>query len=798
MISNIKQEKIRICKDFDQALDQCIMPLYLQQMKKEMLDTPRFLSIEQAKIVTGTYQKHENEPRILQRAHALKQTMLQIAIQIDPKERIVGNRTCEARAGIVSPEAAVSWIERELDTLPARAQDKFNVKEEDKQIFRDIIAPYWRGKILEDRVGEAIGEQEELIKWVVKINQKDHSQGHIVPNSAAWLTYGPRGLLNKAIEKRRQCLETQRDFYDAMILVYDGAISFIERYRDLAREMSMHGSQYTENLKQIANNCDTIASGTVRTFWEAIQSLWFLLTILHMESNATGFSPGRFDQYLYPYYRTSAHDGMPVQEAAELISGFWLKCNQLVYMRNKESANYYAGFPTGFNLALSGKDIGGNDTTNELSYLCLKAQEWMGTPQPNLSVRLHENTPQAFLEEAAKVVGKGSGMPQFFNDESIIPALYNKGAELPDAYDYSIIGCVELTTGGNSLGWANAAMFNMMKVLELVLNNGICLITHKKMGLSLGSLKTYKTFEDLENAFARQMQYFIDRMIECCEVTDRLHGENLPCPFLSGVISGCVEQGLDVASGGAKYNLSGIQAIQVANIADSLAALKLLVFDEQRISPQTLLSQLQQNYPNEAIRQTMLNKAPKYGNDVEWVDLLGAKWVKFFADTLAKYKNIRGGIYHAGLYTVSGHVPMGHNVGASADGRRAKEPLADGGLSAVYGRDINGPTALLKSVSRIDGSWGTNGTLLNMKFLPAIFQKREDLLKFVSLLRAAVRLKINHVQFNVVNKEELLRAKEHPELYKSLPIRVAGYTAYFVELSPDLQDEIIARTEYAI
>lgn len=787
----------RINRNFDQALDQCVLPSYLQKMKEEMLGAPRFLSIEQAKIVTETYQKHENKPRILQRAHALKQTMLQISIQIDPKERIVGNRTSEVRAGIVSPEAAIGWIEQELDTLPTRVQDPFHVREEDKQVFRDVIVPYWRGKTLEERAGEALSEKEGCIRRVVKINQKDHSQGHIVPNCAEWLRHGPRGIINNVKWKRKQCPE-KRDFYDSVILVYEAAIVLIERYRDLAREMAGCYPQDEKNLHQIANHCDVIANGTVHTFPEAVQSLWFLFTLLYMESNATGFSPGRFDQYLYPYYQTSMQEGMSVQETAEVISGFWLKCNQMVYMRNKESANYYAGFPTGFNIALSGKDRDGSDTTNELSYLCLKAQEWMGLPQPNLSIRLHEQTPQAFLEEAAKVVGKGSGMPQFFNDESIIPGLIAKGIEEADAYHYSIIGCVELTPSGNNLGWANAAMFNMMKVLELTLNHGECLITHKKMGLDLGDLTTYQTFEDLEDAYAKQMQYFIDRMIECCEVTDRLHGEYLPCPFLSGVVSGCMEQGLDVASGGANYNLTGIQAVQVANIADSFAALKQLVFDEQKVSPRSLLSQLQQNYPDETLRLTMLNKAPKYGNDVEWVDLLGAKWVKFFADALAQYKNIRGGIYHAGLYTVSSHVPMGHNVGASADGRRAKQPLADGGMSAVYGRDINGPTALLKSVSRIDGSWGTNGTLLNMKFLPAVFRKQDTLLKFVSLLRAVVRLKINHVQFNVVDKEALLRAKQNPELYRSLPIRVAGYTAYFVELAPDLQDEIIARTEYVI
>ncbi|MDD6467163.1 MAG: formate C-acetyltransferase/glycerol dehydratase family glycyl radical enzyme [Erysipelotrichaceae bacterium] len=770
----------------------------MKELKREMLEEPRYASIEQALIITKAYQAHEGESKILKRAYALYDSLTQIKIRIEPTEKIVGNRTSGVRAGVVFPESGISWVEREIETLPTRVQDRFEVRAEDIETFRSVIVPYWKGHTLEDQVYDAIGAIETPIKKVVKINQKDHAQGHINPNCELWLSKGPKGILEDAKQHLLTCTEEQRDYYQATEIVYEGVLRFIERYRDLALEMAQTDVENHDNLQTIAKNCDAILCQDALNFHQAVQSLWFLFVILHMESNASSFSPGRMDQYLYPFYQQAIQDGVSNQEIIEILCGFWLKCNQIVYMRNKEGAKYFAGFPIGFNIALSGKDIHDQDMTNELSYLCLKVQEWVGLPQPNLSVRLHANTPVAFLKETAKVIGKGSGMPQVFNDESIIPAMMKKGISKEDAYNYCIVGCVELTTSGNNLGWSDAAMFNLVKVLELTLNHGKCLLTNEQIGLDLGDLTTYETYEQLEDAFAEQMQYFVSKMIDCCAIVDRLHGEIVPSVFLSGVIDSCMEKGLDVTQGGAHYNLSGIQAIQVANIADCFAVLKQMVFEQQKISKQEMLDALHNNFEDEVLRQTVLNKVPKYGNDVEWVDAIGQKWVKFFADELSKYTNVRGGIYHAGLYTVSAHVPMGHNLGASCDGRHALDPLADGGMSAVYGRDVNGPTALLRSVSRIDGALGTNGTLLNMKFLPSVFQEEETLMKFVGILRAIVKLGINHSQFNVVNREDLLAAKAHPDQYKSLTIRVAGYTAYFVELAPDLQDEIIARTEYQV
>jgi pyruvate formate-lyase/glycerol dehydratase family glycyl radical enzyme len=517
-----------------------------------------------------------------------------------------------------------------------------------------------------------------------------------------------------------------------------------------------------------------------------------------MESNASSFSPGRMDQFLYPFFERDLHSGrLSFETAIELVEMLWLKFNQIVYLRNSHSARYFAGFPVGINVALGGKNLDGSDAANALSFLFLKAQAHIGLSQPNLSARLHEGSPDELVDECSRVIGLGSGMPQIFNDESIIPALENQGIGREDASNYAVVGCVELTTHGNSLGWSDAAMFNMVKCLELALNDGECMLTGEQLGPRTGTLADFRSFEELETAFGAQLDHFIERMIKVTRKVDRIHARVLPSPFLSSVIEDCIDKGIDVTAGGAHYNLSGIQAIQVANIADSLAALKAFVFDGKAVQAETLLQALRADFEgSELLRQRLLNKAPKYGNDVEWVDDLGRKWIEHFARRIKQYTNVRGGPYHTGLYTVSAHVPMGKNVGATPDGRKAGEPLADGGMSAVYGRDQSGPTALLRSVSRIDSMLGSNGTLLNMKFLPDFFKTGEDIRKFSSFLRTFVKLRINHVQFNVISREDLVAAKEKPEAYRGLTVRVAGYTAYFTELAGDLQDEIIARTSY--
>ncbi|AEC01347.1 glycyl radical protein [Parasphaerochaeta coccoides] len=775
---------------------QAILPLERSRLLKNlMLAEPRYVSIEQARIITKAYQDNEGTSRCIQRALSLKAALTEISIRILPDELIVGNRTAGVRGGVVFPETGASWVDREFETLPTRPQDMFNVHPEDIQEFRNDILPYWKGRSLEDHVRAAIGEQVDAIAKVVKINQKDHSQGHICPNTKKWLALGPAGILAQAQEHIREASGKSRDFYESIVISMQGACIFMERYAALAAEMSQ--TTGNESLMEVSRICHKLACEPARTFHEAMQSVWFLYVILQMEGNASSFSPGRMDQYVYPYYLNSRKAGMSLEQALEITECLWLKFNQLVYLRNSNSAKYFAGFPIGFNVAIGGQYGDGSDAVNDLSYLFLMAQEHLLLPQPNLSCRIHKNSPQEFLDTASRVIGLGSGMPQVFNDEAVIPALESHGVSHEDAMNYAIVGCVELTTHGNALGWSDAAMFNLVKALELTLNHGTDMLTGQKTGLDLGDLTTYESFEELEEAFARQIDYFSDYMVDCVSTVEKMHEQLLPTPFLSAVIDDCMTNGRDVTQGGAHYNFAGVQAIQVANIADSLAAIKDLVFGRKMLTAERLLQALRNDFKgDEVVRTMLLNKAPKYGNDIAWVDALGAKWSNYFSDGLEKYRNNRGGIYQMGLYTVSAHVPMGQNVGASADGRHARDPLADGGVSAMYGRDTHGPTALLHSVSTLPFRKASNGTLLNMKFLPEFFRTSTGIKKFSNLLRAFVDLGISHVQFNVVNETDLKAAQKEPEKYRGLTIRVAGYTAYFTELARDLQDEIIARTVY--
>lgn len=771
----------------------------IQILKDKMLSAPRYASIEQARIITRVYQENEHLSIPKKRALSLKAAMEELEIGFEKEELIVGNRTKGVRYGVVFPESGCSWVNNEFETLPTRPQDQFHVKEEDIQEFREKIYPYWKGKSMEDVIKHHGGQEIQSIAKVVKINQKDHAQGHICPDSALWLKMGPLGIMNQAQEKLKTCEESQKEFYECVVLVMQGACTFMKRYHDMIMEnIDEVEEPYQQSLRTVANNCLNLTKRPPETFHEAVQSLWFLFVLLHMESNASSFSPGRMDQYLYPYYQKDIESGkISMEDVLDILECLWLKFNQIVYLRNQNSAKYFAGFPIGFNIAIGGEDENGNDTYNELSLLCLQCQYDLGLPQPNLSVRLNRNSSHELMQKAIEVVSKGSGMPQFFNDEAIVHALMELGIEKKDALNYAIVGCVELTTHGNNLGWSDAAMFNLNKALELTLNHGKCLLTHEQIGLDLGGLDTYQTFEDLEKAFQQQIDYFIDKMMQCEVIVEKAHQDCLPTAFLSSVIDDCLENGLDVTKGGAKYNLSGIQMIQIANLADSLAAMKQLVYDDQVIDAKELLAALQSDFKGYEIIQTMLlNKVPKYGNDVEWVDRLGAKWAEYFRSRMKDYTNYRGGPYHTGMYTVSAHVPMGENVGASPDGRNALTPLADGGMSPVYGRDLKGPTAVLKSVSRLNNTLTTNGGLLNMKFLPEFFETKNGMNKFENFLRAFVDLKVPHIQFNVVRREDLEDAQIRPQLHKSLTIRVAGYTAYFVELAHKLQDEIIERTTY--
>ena len=614
-------------------------------LKNKTLSSVRYLSIEQAKIITRIYQENESLPVILKRAKALAASLSEMPIAIDPEELIVGNRTPDIRAGVVFPEAGINWLKNELETLPERPQDPFKVRPEDKKYFNEVIEPFWRGKTLEDDIYNSFGEEISAIEKVVKINQKDHAQGHICPKVEDWLKYGPAGLLKKTQKKMETASAEHIEFYTSVSITLTASCIFMKRYSDMAAQIAENQIEISDekNLEELSRICLKLSENPPETFREALQSVWFLFVILHMESNASSFSPGRVDQYLYPFFRDDLKTGrLNVAEALELLDALFIKFNQIVYMRNAHSAKYFAGFPIGFNVTVGGQTGNGKDATNQLSYLILKTQDHIRLPQPNLTARLHKNSPPEFISECSRVIGLGNGMPQIVNDENIIPALNAIGLDDEDCHGYVLVGCVELSTQGNYLGWSDASMFNLVKVLELTLNDGRCMLSGKQTGLKTGLLTEYIDFSSLKKAFKLQIDFFADLMIKSCEVVERSHQLHLPSPFLSSVIDDCLNKGIDVTAGGAKYNFSGVQAIQVANVADCLAVLKKLVFEDRIVSPDVMLDALRNNFEgNESLRQICINRVPKYGNDTESVDQLGAECVTYFSERLKNYTNIR-------------------------------------------------------------------------------------------------------------------------------------------------------------
>ncbi len=773
------------------------------RIKQRLVENERQIDVERARFTTESYRQTEGQPMALRRANMLLHLVRSMSIAIGPDEVIVGNRSLLPRMGVIAPEGAVEWVDRELEILPARPQDRFQITPAQIAELRTEIFPYWRGKTLEDIVARRLPEDVGVAVRgkAFSLNQTDHAQGHILPDVETWLRMGVGGLRDKVLRARVRAIhESPLHHYDAALIALQAAQEFMLRYAALAAEQAGQCPEpaRTQELEHIAGVCRWLAGNPPRDFWDALQAEWFLFVLVQIESNASSFSPGRFDQYMLPYLESDLADNrLTLDRAQDLLEHFWLKFNEIVLLRSSHSARYFAGFPIGFNIAVGGQLADGSDATNLLSYMCLRAQADLGLTQPNLSLRIHAGSPQEFLEAAAFVIGKGSGMPQVFNDEVIVPGQVNRGLPLAEARNYAVVGCVELSIPGKALGWSDASMFNLTRVLELTLFGGRDPKTGEQIGLATPCLDDMASFAELEAAYDRQIAHFVGLMVKGCNVVDRVHAEALPSPFLSLVIDDCIERGLDVTAGGARYNFSGVQGVQIANVADSLAAVRQAAFTEKWVTASELLAALRTDFAGqEVLRQRLIHRVPKYGNDDDRVDEFAGRWGDRYCELVGQYETIRGGVYQPGFYTVSAHVPMGANVGATPDGRHAGSPLADGGLSPSAGRDRRGATAVLHSVSKLNLKLASNGTLLNMKFLPSFFDGPAALSKFADLLRGFSALHIPHVQFNVVDAATLRAAQANPDEYRSLVVRVAGYSAYFTELDKDLQEEIIRRTEF--
>jgi len=780
----------------------------IQKLRERFLSFKPEICVERAQLITESYMQTEGEPTILRRAKALKKILEGISIDIGEKELIVGNLAITPRSAPIYPEYSVNWVLDELDDFETRPGDKFLISEEKKNILRDIL-PYWRGKTVEERA--LIYIPEEAAKFIdivyLSTNMLTGGIGHSMPDYALVLNEGINGIKRRIQKKIRELDFTdpqafkKRQYYRASLIVCEAIIEFANRYAEKAEELSSLeiNSQRKEELARIAEVCRYVPANPSRNFYEALQSFWFVELVFYLEANGLSISPGRFDQYIYPFYKKDIEKGViSKEEAQELLECLWIKFPQIIKLYNNSAATAYGGFPTNQCIILGGINEKGEDVTNELSYMCLEATANTKLTDPSLAVRIHKKTPQSFLSKICEVIKLGGGMPKIFNDEIIIPAMLNRGIPLEEARNYAIVGCVEPVVPGKSFNWSNAGYFNLVKCLELSLNNGVCKQSNQRLGPETGDFVNFCSFEELLGAYKKQVEYFVRQMVISINAIDVAQRELGPLPAVSLFIDDCIEKGEDVTAGGARYNFTGPQGVGIANVGDSLAAIKKLVFEEKKININELKEAIDNNFEKrEKLRQMLLNQAPKYGNDIDYVDFLARDVGVLYCKEVEKYHNPRGGRYQPGLYPVTANIPMGKVVEATPDGRRAGEPLADG-ISPVQGRDLQGPTAVLLSVAKIEHIKASNGTLLNMKFPPDLLEGEKNAQKFSCLLRAFVDLGIWHVQFNVVSEKTLRDAQEHPDKYPDLIVRVAGYSAFFVELDREVQDDIISRTEQRV
>ena len=809
---------------------------------------------DRAVLLTESYKQTENEPVIKRRALAFAHIVENLPITIRDEELIVGSSTKTPRSCQLFPEFSYQWLLDELDTTETRAADPFHIPEETKEIIKKIY-PYWAGKTTSE-LATAYMSRETLTAMEHNIftpgNYFYNGIGHVCVDYGKVLKIGYKGIIEEAA-KALVALEVydadyakKHEFLEAVIVSCNAAITYAKRYSKLALELAKKESDPVRRgeLEIIAQNCAHVPENGARNFYEACQSFWFIQLLLQTESNGHSISPGRFDQYMYPYYKADIEKGDITPEIAqELMDCIWVKLNDISKIRDALSAEGFAGYGTFQNLCAGGQTADGYDATNELSYMCIQASMHVQLPQPSFSVRVWNGTPTDFLVKCAELTRTGVGLPAYYNDEVIIPALMSRGLTIQDARDYNIIGCVEPQKSGKTDGWHDAAFFNMCRPVELVFSNGYDNGT--LVGLETGDVSTFKTFDQFFDAYKKQMHYAIGLMVNSNNAIDVAHAERCPLPYLSCMIEDCIGRGKSVQEGGAVYNFTGPQGFGIANMTDALYAIKTLVYDKKLVTIEEYKDALNANFgqgftPKRAEAETakivaklaaegksvseadvekifvklmegtasasdkakyeklreLIDSVPKYGNDVPEVDLFAREVAYVYSRDVEMYKNPRGGTFHAGLYPVSANVPLGEQTGATPDGRLANTPVADG-VGPVSGKDTHGPTAAANSVAKLDHAICSNGTLYNQKFHPSALTGEAGLMKFVAYIRAFFDQKGMHMQFNVVSRETLLDAQAHPENYKSLVVRVAGYSALFTALSKSLQDDIINRTEQA-
>ncbi|EIX1534795.1 formate C-acetyltransferase/glycerol dehydratase family glycyl radical enzyme [Cronobacter sakazakii] len=780
---------------------------------------------ERAQHYTAMYQQHQDKPLPVRRALALAHHLANRTLWIKHDELIVGNQASQVRAAPFFPEYTVSWIEKEIDDLADRPGAGFSVSPQDKAVMHEVC-PWWRGQTVQDRCyGMFTDEQKELLASGIIKAEGNMTSGdaHLAVNFPLLLEKGLDGLRAKVAERRARLLLTDQgdlhkeQFLKAIDITFSALSEHILRYAALASKMAQEESRPArrDELLAIAANCEHIAHQPPASFWQALQLCYFVQLVLQIESNGHSVSFGRLDQYLYPWYRRDVEleQTLERERAIELLQSCWLKLLEVNKIRSGSHSKASAGSPLYQNVTIGGQRLLNGepvDAVNPLSWAVLESCGRLRSTQPNLSVRYHAGMSNEFLDACVQVIRCGFGMPAFNNDEIVIDEFIKLGVSREDAYDYAAIGCIETAVGGKwGYRCTGMSFINFARVMLAALEGGRDATTGKvflpqEKALSAGN---FSHFSEVMDAWDNQIRYYTRKSIEIECVVDTVLEENAHDILCSALVDDCIERGKSIKQGGAKYDwVSGLQ-VGIANLGNSLAAVRRLVFEQGVVTQPQLAQALNNDFEGltgEQLRQRLINSAPKYGNDDDDVDLLLARAYQTYIDELKHYHNTRfgrgpiGGTYYAGTSSISANVPFGAATMATPDGRKARTPLAEG-ASPASGTDRLGPTAVINSVGKLPVAKILGGVLLNQKLNPSTLDNLRDRQKLMQMLRTFFEVhKGWHVQYNIVSRETLLDAKAHPDKYRDLVVRVAGYSAFFTALSPDAQDDIIARTEHTL
>ncbi|MDL2236274.1 glycyl radical protein [Christensenellaceae bacterium OttesenSCG-928-K19] len=782
-----------------------------QRLRAQMVNSTPYFETERGLLYTESYKQTEGEHAMIRRAKALAHCLRNMSVYILPDEIIVGHNNPHQRSGGIFPEYAVDWIKDEIDTFPTRAADKFQVDPEQKRIFLEEIYPYWHGKTLYDRIQSMIPEDVRLQRYEAQVFSlglhEDGGLAHVALNHQKILTRGFRDIRREIEELMeatpawgKDALEKRR-FWQACLIEIDAVIDFANRYADCAAKMAAEESdpQRKEELEEIARVCRRVPEYPAETFQEACQCVWFMQLIPQIQDNGTSYTPGRFDQYGYPYYKKDLDTGkLSKIKAQEILEAFWIKFSEAIKIYKDADATIHAGHPTGQNMQCGGIDRNGDDATNDLSYRMLESHSHQLLFQPNFTVRLHRRTPDDFLIRSVEAVRLGSGLPQMTVDETFVQSLTNIGVKLEDARDYVPVGCVEVSPL-NTWGRGNGGYYNMTKVVELALNSGKNRLTGTQVGPKTQDPKTFQSIDDFKEAFKEQVNYTTKMNVTLNNIIDMVHEEMCPVPLVSMMVDDCVQRGKDVTAGGARYNWTAPLTIGIANAGDSMEGILRGVFIDKKCTMEELVENLDNDWKdNEALRLYFENKIPKYGNDNAEADAC-LRWIMdTYFDSLEGHETIRGGPFVGSCISIAANVPFGKLTGATPDGRHSGQLLADS-ISPANGLDRNGPTATMKSaVAAIDGARVPNGVIFNMKLNPGPLQTPEGVRKLADMIRSYVLMGGIQCQFNVISDKTMKDAQDNPDKYKGLTVRVAGYSAFFNELARDVQDAIITRTEHEL